>query len=76
MKIIYHFNKCVGCGLCVSTCPNIWQWDTGRKARLKNPDQINDQWESGECPMQSGLIIVASNCPVGAIQLEESDGIG
>jgi len=72
MKIIYHFNKCVGCGLCVSTCPNIWQWGLNRKARLKNPNQVHDQWEEGEYPRQGGLMVVASNCPVGAIKLEES----
>lgn len=71
MKVIYNYQKCVGCGLCVSACPDVWGWGRDNQARLKDPVRIEGEREEGVYPDQNGLVIAAEHCPVGAIKLEE-----
>lgn len=52
--------KCIGCGLCASTCPQVFAIDNSSgKAEVINQ-------ETGECDIKN----VVANCPVGAISQE------
>ncbi|MBU4360458.1 ferredoxin [Candidatus Parcubacteria bacterium] len=52
--------KCIGCGLCVDTCPKVFQLnsDTMRAEVISQ--------EPGECDIQNGI----DSCPVQAISNE------
>lgn len=50
---------CIGCGLCVSLCPDVFQLREDGKSEVKNP--------SGECNLEE----VVESCPVAAITVEE-----
>ena len=52
--------KCVGCGLCASSCPGVFEMLSDGKAECVAED-------CKECNCQE----VARNCPVGAITAEE-----
>jgi len=52
--------KCIGCGMCESLCPNVFKIMEDGKSRV-----IVDK--CGECNCQE----VVDNCPVDAIFLEE-----
>ncbi len=49
--------KCIGCGLCVSLCPEVFQLGEDGKAEVKNPQRGCDIEEAAE------------SCPVGAIKM-------
>ncbi|MBU5557578.1 MAG: ferredoxin [Candidatus Aenigmatarchaeota archaeon] len=51
-------NKCIGCGACVSLCPDVFELGPDGKSRVKN--------QKGKCDLQS----VVDTCPVGAISLK------
>ena len=53
-------DKCIGCGLCVSLCPDVFELGEDGKSRVKNPDGCN------ACDCKE----VAESCPAGAIKLE------
>jgi ferredoxin len=71
MKIVYNFKKCVGCGLCVLSCPDIWAWGEDGQARFKKPTEVSEDQEVVLVEGSSGLDSVVSGCPVQAIKLEE-----
>ena len=50
---------CIGCGLCASLCPAVFELGGDGKGRVKNP--------SGECDFKEAV----EGCPVAAITLEE-----
>ena len=52
-------NKCIGCGLCASMCPEVFEMKDDGKAHVKDAKG----WESGSCDCKS----VAESCPVQAI---------
>ena len=47
--------KCIGCGACVSTCPEVFELDEDGKAQVKSDKKLSCVKEAIE------------NCPVGAI---------
>lgn len=51
--------KCIGCGLCESMCPDVFELRDDGKAHAKNPSGCI----SGNCDCKS----VAESCPVQAI---------
>jgi len=56
--------KCIGCGLCISTCPDVFELsDEDRKSHVKNASKCV------ECNCQEAL----DNCPAKAISWEESE---
>ncbi|MFA5351865.1 MAG: ferredoxin [Candidatus Gracilibacteria bacterium] len=56
-KITVNKAKCIGCGICVSICPDIFEMGADGKSQV-----INEAAEGGEA--------AASSCPVGAITIE------
>jgi len=59
-KIKVDENACVGCGLCVNACPDVFELDANNIAKVKSEDCSN-------CDIHD----VASQCPVNAIIVEE-----
>lgn len=58
-KVTVDENVCIGCGLCVSTCPDCFEMGEDGKSHAKS--------ETCEC----NLVDVAADCPAGAIHVEE-----
>lgn len=56
-KPIVDKNKCIGCGLCVSLCPEVFELGEDGKSQVKN--------SQGTCDFEE----VVQSCPVGAIEL-------
>lgn len=52
---------CIGCGLCVSLCPEVFELGKDGKSEVKNP--------SGPCDLKE----VVESCPVGAIEIMAND---
>lgn len=62
MKVIVNIDLCTGCGLCVDTCPVVFEMDNAvAKVRVEN------------VPKDALAICreAADNCPVEAIKIEE-----
>ncbi|MCM8774443.1 MAG: ferredoxin [Candidatus Omnitrophica bacterium] len=59
-KIIIDENVCVGCGLCVNSCPECFELSDEGIAKVKG-DECNT------CDIKE----VANQCPVNAIKVEE-----
>ncbi len=51
--------KCIGCGLCASLCPNVFKLGDDGKSHVINPKGCN------ECDCKTA----ADSCPAGAIKL-------
>jgi ferredoxin len=62
MKAIVDEETCIGCGLCVETCPEVFDMDDD-KARAKV-----DEVPAGAA---DSCREAAENCPVEAITIEE-----
>jgi len=62
MKAIVDEETCIGCGLCVETCPEVFEL-TDDKARTK-VDEVPEEY--AETCREA-----AEECPVEAIQIEE-----
>jgi len=62
MKAIVNKDTCIGCGLCVSICPDVFELNDNI-AEVK-VDEVSQ--DSKECANQT-----VEDCPVDAISLEE-----
>ncbi|MFH1504882.1 MAG: ferredoxin [Candidatus Omnitrophota bacterium] len=58
-KVTIDENACVGCGLCVNMCADVFELDENSMVKVKAN-------ESADCDLQE----VASQCPVNAITIE------
>ena len=58
-RIIVDEELCIGCGLCASLCPDVFEMDDDNKVKVKG----------GTCA-GTDLNDVASQCPVEAIKLD------
>lgn len=61
-KIKVDKEKCIGCGLCVSLCPEVFEVDEG-KSRVKEEVDLE---KNKKCVKEA-----VQSCPVGAIEKEE-----
>ena len=61
MKVNVDSNMCIGCGACVGVCPEVYEISDDGYAVAK---AVTD--ETKESAQEA-----ASNCPVGAITVEE-----
>ena len=59
-KVTVDENACVGCGLCVNICPDVFELADDSIAKVK----------ANECP-NCDMHEVASQCPVNAIIVED-----
>jgi ferredoxin len=59
-KVVIDESKCVGCGLCVNSCPDCFELNDDGVAKVKNSD-------CNSCDLQE----ISSQCPVEAITVEE-----
>ncbi len=55
-------DTCIGCGLCPSICPEVFEMDDDGKAQAISPDVPEEHEES--------VKEAAENCPVNAISVE------
>lgn len=62
MKAIVDVNLCTGCGLCVDTCPAVFEMDDAVARVLVESVPANAQDNCREA---------ADNCPVEAINIKE-----
>ncbi len=62
MKVTVDEETCIGCEVCVDTCPEVFEM-VDDKARVKNNEVPKDVVKSCQ--------EAAENCPVEAIQIED-----
>lgn len=62
MRAYVDQDTCIGCGLCVDTCPEVFQLNADGKA-----EAIADTTDEN----RSGILEAIDNCPVNAIREEE-----
>ena len=60
MKVIIDHDGCISCGLCVSTCPNVFRFAPDGKAVVR-ADPIPPEEEA--CAEQAAM-----SCPAGVIE--------
>ncbi|MCF7873545.1 MAG: ferredoxin [Candidatus Omnitrophica bacterium] len=60
MKIIIDENACIGCGLCINLCPEIFVLQDNNIAKVKSKE-----------PCDKNLHKIASQCPVNAILIKD-----
>ena len=67
----FHVNsECIGCGLCASTCPEIF--------RLTDKDVAVASDRETEATFEASALDAKDNCPVSAIEVmkgEDGDGV-
>ena len=61
MKVKVDKSKCISCGVCISLCPDVFEFGDDGKSQVKT----DAKFES--CDLET----VKSSCPVGAISVEE-----
>ncbi len=63
-------NKCIGCGMCESTCPEVFR--LGQTGESTLTEEYREEKENvGGVPDSVGCVSDAKeNCPVGAISVE------
>ncbi|MCK5466768.1 ferredoxin [Candidatus Parcubacteria bacterium] len=59
-KIIIDQELCIGCGVCVSLCSEVFEMQDDGKAKVINNNGCED------CDCED----VTNNCPVGAIKIK------
>lgn len=61
MKVVIDQDGCISCGLCVSTCPEVFQMNDDNVAEVhKQPDEITDKVQEA-----------VDGCPVQVISIED-----
>jgi len=60
MKLQVDKNKCLGCGMCISLCPAVFELKNG-KSQIKEKANLE---KNKDCIKEA-----AENCPAGAIKI-------
>lgn len=61
MKVSLDREGCIGCGLCISTCPSVFQFDADGKAKIIA--------EPGSAAERDDCRAAAEGCPVTVIAI-------
>lgn len=61
MKVTVDKEGCISCGICVNTCPEVFQFDEDDKSEV-----ISEPTSSNEDEVQTA----ADSCPVSVIHVE------
>ena len=61
MELIVNQDLCISCGICVDTCPKIFNWNDEGKADVQTDSMAG---EAENCFMEA-----LKECPVDAIQI-------
>ncbi len=62
MKVVIDQSACIGCGLCESTCPEVFRMNDDNLAEVHaQPAEVTDSLQEA-----------VDGCPVGAITVEEA----
>lgn len=62
LKVYVENESCIGCGLCVSLCPDVFKMNDSGKSEVKTNELSSLESEVKQC---------AESCPVNAIKIEE-----
>ncbi|HBG81913.1 TPA: ferredoxin [candidate division CPR2 bacterium] len=62
MKVTVDQNLCIGCGVCVNSCEEVFE--------LRDDNKCHVKAESCNCE-SCDLNEIAESCPAGAIEVEE-----
>ena len=57
-KIVFHKEKCIGCGTCAAVCPGNWELKDGKGHPIK------EEVKTLGCNQ-----VAAENCPASAIEI-------
>lgn len=60
-KVTVNKEKCIGCGACTATCPEVFEFDDDGLAKAVK-DEINDD-----------VKMAAEGCPTEAIEINEEN---
>lgn len=60
-KVTVDKDKCIGCGACTATCPEVFEFDNDGLAKVVK-DEINDD-----------VKMAAEGCPTEAIEVKEEN---
>ncbi len=63
MKVWVDPDLCISCGLCINTCPEVYEWDNGGKAVAKDDGAV-------PAGSQGAAKEAVEGCPVNAIKEE------
>lgn len=62
MKVSVDKDLCISCGLCINTCPDVFDWDDEGKAKAKVPNVPKDHEDHAHEAVEG--------CPTEAIKEE------
>ncbi len=63
MQVKVDSSKCIGCGLCANSCPEVFELNSEGIAGVKE----NVDFSAVSCDVKE----IASQCPVGAIEVSD-----
>ena len=63
MRVEVDPDACIACGLCVESCPEVFEMDDDSDIAITKAEEVPE--DSEECAEQA-----AGDCPVGAIIVE------
>ncbi len=72
MKVHIDRDECIECGLCASTCSDVFELKTGEKANIVECYQSSGDLSTGEVGevLRSCVEEAAESCPVQIIDVE------
>jgi len=63
-KVVVDQSKCIGCGLCASTCSDVFELDESGKSKVK---------DDADCEKAGCCQEAVDNCPAEAISWSKQD---